>query len=213
MGVGRNFRVVPNGFDIPESKAGGEERPPLAEPYILYLGYLDPRKQPEFLVQAFARCEARRTHKLILAGSDSYGHAGVVSRVIDRNQLNDRVIFWGPAYGQEKWTLLHHASCLGLPSKGEGVPLILCDALGAGLPSVYSAACNFPEIAERGGGIEISDGSVEAWANALDHVCLNQAVRRALHAAARELGKDYTWEAATDKWIQIYDEVLEARKI
>jgi glycosyltransferase involved in cell wall biosynthesis len=205
LGLRQDFEIVHNGYDIPKEHTVSGPPPPRAEPYILYLGYLDPRKQPEFLVKAFAESKARRTHELILAGSDDYGHGAVVRQTIEDCRLGDRVVFWGPAYGADKWNLFRHASCLCLPSQGEGMPLILCEALGAGLPTIYSSACNFPEIAARGAGVEISGWSVETWATALDRVCLDRDRQLALRMAAKGMSADYTWETVSRKWCELYD--------
>lgn len=47
LGLPADFDVVPNGFN-PETLNGAEPGlPPAGQPYLLFLGYLDPRKQPE----------------------------------------------------------------------------------------------------------------------------------------------------------------------
>jgi glycosyltransferase involved in cell wall biosynthesis len=176
----------------------------VAEPYIMFLGPLDPRKQPEVLVGAYGRSQARLSHKLLLVGPDSYGYGGQVVDAIDRLKLRDRVILFGPAQGAEKWQLLSQARCLCLPSRAEGFPLVLCEALGAGLPMIISRECNFTEAADAGAAIEVETPEESAWARALDEVCLNDKVHGTMVEAAQRLAEGYTWEHVIDMWVELY---------
>lgn len=201
LGVVKSPYIIPNGYERHDSHSA-----PLIEGrYILFLGYIDPRKRPEFLVRAFAASRARASSKLVFAGPDAYGFRQVVERVIQECGVEDRVIWYGPAYGAAKWNLLNHAACLGLPSKAEGLPVVMCEALGAGLPSIYSSGCNFPEVQERAAGVQLEEADEERWARAIDEVVLNEPARRCMQQAATEMGQDYAWESIVARWCRHYD--------
>jgi glycosyltransferase involved in cell wall biosynthesis len=205
LGLSQEFIVIPNGYEVP-SRASIHART-TEDPYILFLGYLDPRKQPEFLVRAFARSKACESHKLLIVGPDAYGHEATVRRAMDSCGIAGRVAILGPKYGTDKWDLLRHAACLCLPSLGEGLPVVLCEALGAGIPSVYSKACNFPEVRTHGAGVEVSGFSDAEWAKAMDQVCLDQDTRSSMKAAANRMGVDYSWEHIVARWQGVYDTI------
>jgi glycosyltransferase involved in cell wall biosynthesis len=204
LGLPRPSLAIPNGHDAPTEVTG---TPIVEGPYILFLGYLDPRKQPEFLVRAFACSKAYASHTLVIVGPDAYGHEGIVRAVANECGISDRVNMLGPKYGPEKWNLLRHASCLCLPSRGEGLPVVLCEALGAGLPIVYSKACNFPEVHTQGAGVELDGFSEAEWANAIDRLCLDEATRTNMRAAANRLAGEYSWESIVTRWLDLYDTV------
>jgi glycosyltransferase involved in cell wall biosynthesis len=148
LGLPNSWEVIPNGFQMPEAFNQGQSlgdglvQEPIDEPYILFLGYLDPRKQPELLVKAFARSESRNTHRLVIVGPDAYGHKPSIQRTIRQSGVENKVDLHGPAYGVEKWNLFFGATCMALPSKGEGSPVTIFEALGAGTPVIASAQCN-----------------------------------------------------------------------
>jgi glycosyltransferase involved in cell wall biosynthesis len=204
--------VIPNGYEAPSLDDLGTYARIIHEPYILFLGYLDPRKQPEFLVQAFAKSAACRTHRLVFAGPDTYGHQDLVRRTAQELAVLDRVVFYGAAYGQQKWNLLYNASCLCLPSLGEGLPLVLCEALGAGIPSIFSRECNFQELATHGASVMLREFNPSLWAEAIDRVCLDQISRQAMTLAAKSLQSQYSWAGIVERWCTLYEGLMDMRK-
>jgi glycosyltransferase involved in cell wall biosynthesis len=209
LGLRQPFVVIPNGYEMPADATA--ERLPVESPYILFLGYLDPRKQPEFLVRAFAKSKTAASHKLLIVGPDTYGHETAVRQTVDTCGIRDRVTILGAKYGVEKWNLLRHAACLCLPSRGEGLPVVLCEALGAGVPAVYSKACNFPEVRAVGAGVELDGFSETAWADAIDLVCLDREAQSRMRAAARRMAGEYSWTNIVARWRDLYDAIWKQR--
>ncbi len=205
LGLRQPSVVIPNGHEAPVGQQ--IEVAAVEEPYVLFFGYLDPRKQPEFLVRAFARSKACNSHRLLIVGPDAYGHGATVCQAADACGIGDRVAILGPRYGAEKWSLLRCAACLCLPSRGEGLPVVLCEALGAGIPAVYAESCNFPELGAEGAGIAVGGFSEEEWAAAIDRVCLDGAARASMRAAANRMGASYTWRQMVRRWSDLYDAV------
>jgi glycosyltransferase involved in cell wall biosynthesis len=201
LGVKQAACVIPNGYERQDVLSA-----PLIEgPYVLFFGYIDPRKQPDFLARAFAASRARATHKLVFAGPDAYGFQTTVKRVIQDRGIEDRVVWHGPAYGPSKWNLLSHAACLCLPSRAEGLPVVMSEALGAGLPIVYSKGCNFPDVQAQGAGLQLDRFVEEDWAQAIDSISFDLPMRRRMQQAAKQMGRDYTWDSIATKWCRLYD--------
>lgn len=204
LGLHAPWTVVPNGYSLPPLAPTAF----LAEkPFVLFLGYLDARKQPEFLVRAFAQSTTRFTHQLLFVGPDEYEYRKVIAREVEKQGLGSRVIFAGALYGADKWACLTSAACLCLPSRGEGLPVVMCEALGAGVPQIYSTDCNFNEVASAGAGIMVDGFNPNEWASAIDRVCLHSETADRMRIAAKELSAEYTWQKAIDKWVAIYDSI------
>ena len=196
--------VIPNGFERPSHNDVSANLP---EKYLLYLGYLDPRKQPEFLVRAFAASKSSETHYLVFVGPDNYNHASTINAAIEECNVKDRVVMFGPAYSYLKWAILSKASCICLPSLGEGLPVVLCESLGSGTPSISSVQCNFPALADNGAGYVIDGFDTATWAQAIDLICLNLRVRQEMSNAALLMSKQYEWSSVSDKWIALYNQI------
>jgi glycosyltransferase involved in cell wall biosynthesis len=205
LNLSSRFDVVPNGFDYESGPLSFEQEERLLEsPYILFLGYVDPRKQPEFLVRAFAMTKAKDTHKLVIAGPDPYHYLNVVEREIEKAGLGQKVILYGPAYGSEKWRLLRHAACLCLPSKGEGMPVVLSEGLGSGLPLIISRECNFEEAVGAGAAVIPEPFKEDQWALVMDSICLSEKRRERMAAEALRFSIRFRWENLIAEWVDIY---------
>jgi len=209
LAIGGRPAIVPNGFRLPETEGWRTDAPLLPGRYILYLGYLDPRKQPDLLIRAFARTRARHSCRLVLVGPDAYGFGTVLAKDAAALGIADRVLFHGPAYGADKWNLIANATCLCLPSRAEGMPLVLAEAVGALTPSLFSRACNAAAIAAAGAGIEVPENTIEHWAAAIDAIAVIDARRAAMRQAAARLAPELAWPAIAARWIAVYRSTLE----
>ena len=65
------------------------------------------------------------------------------------------VLFFGPAFGEEKEALLRSADAFILPSFSEGLPMSVLEACSYGLPVVMTPECNLPEGFACGAALEI----------------------------------------------------------
>src|SRR5919201_1065737 len=102
------------------------------------------------------------------------------------NKLGDVVTFTGPVTGADKTELLHTAAVMVVPSADEGQPLVVLEALSAGIPVIAAPVGALPETIEDGreGYLvppEDSDGLAE-------RICLllrEESLRSRMAAAAR----------------------------
>jgi D-inositol-3-phosphate glycosyltransferase len=207
LGVSNRCVVVPNGFKIStgfRSRSSVEN----VKPYIIFLGYLDPRKQPDFLIRAYSSSQARMTHELFLVGPDGYGFEPELRRIANDLGVPGRVRFLGSREGGEKWELLSAASLLCLPSKAEGYPLVLIEAAAVGTPSLFSKACNAADLASAGAGIELEGSNIDEWARAIDAILGDDALSKKLRASALIVSEDYAWKNIAHRWLDIYSHEL-----
>ena len=181
--------VCPNGLD-PQELEGPVPASPLDTPYLLFFGWLDPRKNVDLLIRAFARAGGGVDGwKLALVGPDGYGHAGSLRKLVDRTGLDDRVVFPGMVRGEEKTAWLKNAGLFLLPSKGEGLSVAMLEALACGVPCLLSPGCNYAEI-EEGAGAVVAPNE-DAWASAMVEWIGSEERRAAAASGARALFEEH----------------------
>ena len=202
-GLPRITEIVPNGVaPLTDDYLASLERP-IASPFLLYFGYLDPRKQPILLAKAFAASQAAKTHKLVLAGPDAYDHQSEIEAAVKRLGIDEQVIFTGGIYGEDKWPWIRHARCMCLPSKGEGQPLVLLESFTAGTPVICSKLCNVS--VGKCGQVLDSNNPLE-WAKAIDRLVTGDEATQRQYA--REFGKSFEWPRITSRMIDCYKTLL-----
>lgn len=110
------------------------------DPYILYLGRGDKRKNINGLIKAFRtlKHDHQILHKLILAGPN-------VGYKITKDLGRD-VVCTGYINDSRKWELLKNADVFVFPSFYEGFGIPILEAQKVGTPVVCSSTSSMPEI-------------------------------------------------------------------
>jgi glycosyltransferase involved in cell wall biosynthesis len=136
--------AIPNPVAIPAEPA----RPDTSRPTIVSLGRVGERKGSQTLVQAFARVAERHPDiRLVLAGDGDLQPVLGSARALGVDERVELPGWVGPA---ERARILGTASVFALPSREEGLPVALLEAMAYGLPSVVSPVGGIPDAFEDG---------------------------------------------------------------
>jgi glycosyltransferase involved in cell wall biosynthesis len=155
------FRPLPR----PEVEAFRARRA-LPDRFILYLGTLEPRKNLNTLIRAFAALHPPPSSlHLILAGAKGWLYHDLFALVQQLN-LTDRVIFPGFVPADELVLWYNAAEVFAYPSSYEGFGIPVAEALACGRPVVTSNVSSLPE-AGGDAAILVAPHDVEALAAAL----------------------------------------------
>ncbi|HSC92031.1 MAG TPA: glycosyltransferase family 1 protein [Gaiellaceae bacterium] len=181
--------VTPNGVDPAFSprRAPGEEE---GEPYLLFVGAIQERKDP----LAAADAAAAVGLPLVVAGPKKEPS---LARELERRGA--RVL--GYVSKAELATLYRGASALLLPSRFEGFGLPVLEAMASGTPVVAAPEPALREVA--------GDAALYAERGELaDAVRRALAERDALRAAGLERAKAFSWRETARRTVAAYKEVL-----
>jgi glycosyltransferase involved in cell wall biosynthesis len=149
--IRRDYRVdavgvLPNvtgGLVVEEPEAAAA---PEGEPgYLLFVGRLRIRKGVEVLLEALRDI---RGATLRIAGDGE--HRGRLERRVSELGLGSAVTFLGSCDAGRVRRLLAGAAALVVPSIYEGMPLVVLEAMAAGVPVVASAVSGIPEVVVDG---------------------------------------------------------------
>ena len=178
---------IPNGIDPvtrSESTSFLERHGIRQGEYLLAVGRLTPEKGLEYLVEAANRLP--QVQQVVIAGASD--HDSAYRELLQRLDINEKVIFTGFTTGEDLRQLYSHARCFVLPSVNEGFPMVMLEAMAYGLSILCS---DIPGTRQ----VELPE---EDYFTVRDVDSLSAALSRQLAASDKgqhyELDK-YNWDA------------------
>jgi glycosyltransferase involved in cell wall biosynthesis len=123
---------------------------PMAEPYFVFLGTIEPRKNHWMVLQIWRRLVEQTSAKaprLVVIGQRGWECENVVDLLERCQELRGFVIEADACSDAELVTYLRHAQALLFPSFAEGYGLPVIEALSLGVPVIASDLPVFREIA------------------------------------------------------------------
>ncbi len=200
--------VIPNGVDPHVPVAWDPAIFPMLRPgeYFLFLGRLVPEKGLETLVAAANAARSRLP--VVITGGAAYT-TGFVSQ-LRRAASEAQVIFTGPRFGLEKRMLLGHARAFVFPSRVEGLPLALMEAMAAGLPLLTSDIAPNEEVHGGLAGWRVPVDDVAAWARALQKAesAPAEAMTRMGELGRARVLERFGWDDVAARTMAVYERVM-----
>lgn len=179
------IRLIRYGIDLDRYRPAPAS-PPSVQKKILFCGRLDPAKRPLLLVDIALELRKLRPQcdfRFLVAGDGP-----------ERDPLRIRLrhagledLFEVLGHIDETPPLFAKSDVLVLPSKSEGIPIVVLEAFAAGRPVVCSEVGAINEVVDETSGILIQPGVAETtlFAAALHRLFEDESLRRSMGAAAR----------------------------
>jgi glycosyltransferase involved in cell wall biosynthesis len=174
---------------------------------VLTVARLVAAKGIDVLLDALGRLERRG----VPVDADVVGDGPDRERLAARARelgLDGRVRLVGAASQEHVRELLAGATVFCLPSFSEGVPVVLMEAMAAGLPVVATGITGVPELVEEGrSGVLVPPGRADLLADALERVLeATPAERDAMGAAGRaRVEADFDQARSAERLLALLD--------
>ncbi|MEI6985419.1 MAG: glycosyltransferase family 4 protein [Rhodospirillaceae bacterium] len=201
FGGGRRVVIIPNPLptmmDAPTQPP--TTRPLATRPCIIAAGRMTAQKGFDLLLEAFSRVAADHpTWSLIILG-DGEQRAALTNRA-NAPDLAGRVLL--PGVVDDPAAVMRGADLFMLPSRFEGFPNVLCEAMACGLPVIAADCDSGPRdiVTDGVDGLLIPPDDIDALAAALDRLLADAALREKLAAAAPALSVRLALPAILARW-------------
>ena len=205
--------VIYNGVDT--GRFGKTTSP--REPFVLFVGGMESRKGLEFAIQTL-EILVKKGRGIRLIAIARPGFKGVESRawfdhLIERCGLVGKVEIHELVDDEELTRLYATASIFFLPTRMEGWGLSIMEAMASGCPIISTPVGGITELVHSGeNGLLVPVGDVHGFAEAIERLLDDKALRDRLCAAAKETVKGFSWDASAEKTIELYNRIISSRR-
>lgn len=210
--------VALNGADLTRfSPIAGENEPPelaarglASGKYLLSVGRLEPRKNHQSLVEAYALLKGQ-VPPLVLIGQRDFNFDGVFE-AINRLGLKERVHVLENVSDTELPILYQHCQVFAYPAYAEGFGMPPLEAMAAGVPVVSSNTTAIPEVVGDAG-LLVTPDDVPMLAKAIQKILDNPEESMRLKKAGRERALSFTWSGPAKNVREQYLAAMSAQKV
>jgi glycosyltransferase involved in cell wall biosynthesis len=172
-----------------------------SQAYLLYVGNLEPRKNPHRLLEAWgmAQCSVPEEIELVVAGAQ--GSSRVFEKVL-LGAIPPRVHFTGYVPDEHLPALYAGSLALVYPSLYEGFGLPPLEAMACGTPVVTSASTSLPEVVGDAA-ILVDAGDTRSIADGMIRIVSSRALREDMRRRGFARVKGFTWERTARETLQV----------
>jgi glycosyltransferase involved in cell wall biosynthesis len=185
----------------------------ISQPYVLYLGAIEPNKNIHTLVEAFASLPPADA-RLVIAGrwrgQSARGYKSELEALGERRGCRERMIFTDHVSNEERLYLLNGAAMLVFPSLSEGFGLPPLEAMACGAPAIAASNPAVREICD-GAALLVPPDDVEALTGAMRSVLTDPSLAAELTERGFERAAQFDWQSAARRLRDVYSEVLTAQ--
>ena len=210
-GVRGELDVIPNGFspvEDPSEKPQGLSDRDGGRPLISFVGRMSFQKGLDVLMDAMDSYDGDPGFDLAIAGKGE-----LTDWLIQRHSessAKQHISVLGLVSDSEKRWLYEESACIVIPSRFEGLPTVLLEAMHSGTPVIMADVNGLGAMVEGcGSGLSVP---------CEDHVSLASAMKEAINAdpevisqwasSGKEASREYQWDSVTESILGVYRRVV-----
>lgn len=180
--------------------------------HLFFMGHISKEKGIIDLLDAISLLPSREMENLhvdLVGDPVSKMELDEIEQYIRNKEISEVVKVWKAEFGEEKIARFSKADILVLPSHHEGMPIVILEAMAAGLPVIASAVGGIPDIIQDGiNGLLVPAHSPQELAAAIQTLHRDASLQSGMGKANREAAcKLYDINFYVEKLAEIYRQV------
>ncbi len=182
---------------------------PTDQKYFLSLSTLEPRKNIESTIRAFASMvqqEKIEDLNLVLVGTKGWDFDAIFKEIEVNPNIKNKIIITGYAADEDLAALYSSARGFVYPSHYEGFGLPPLEAMQCGIPVISSNNSSIPEVVGDAG-ILVDSNDVTSISISMLKIYQDDAFHKDLAKKALIQASKFSWEKFTNEHIQIYKQI------
>ena len=169
------------------------------ENFISFVGRLDREKNAIALLEIFKKANVSNDWKLQIIGDGS--ERKNLEQFVEKNQLQDRVIFYGTKTSDEILELLRKSKIFGFTSLKEALPTVLVESMFCG-NAIVSYNCDYgpSDIINEKNGFLINLNNQQAFKTALEKLINDKSLMNKMAQNSISYSQEWKKEEVLKKW-------------
>jgi glycogen(starch) synthase len=198
-------QIIPNGVDANQFTLPNERNWDPTE--MLFVGRLVYQKGIDLLIEALSGLKSH-SWRLNLVGIGP--HQPFLEDLAKKRGILDRIDFKGWLSGTTLIQEYKKANVFVFPSRHEGMPNAVLEAMACGLPVVATQIAGNQELVIPGEtGLLVPPDDVTSLNAALDSILTNSETRMKMGAAGRKLVEDeFTWDRTASQYLAVMQKII-----
>jgi glycosyltransferase involved in cell wall biosynthesis len=179
----------------------------LNNPYILFVGAIEPKKNIELLIRAYSACRKKLPDvELVIAGKRAWKFESVF-HLIDSLNLKDAIRILDFVPYEDLPALYSSAEVFVFPSRYEGFGLPPLEAMKCGTPVITSDVSSLPEIVGKDG-MTVSPEDHDKLAESICKIISDTSFRSDYSRYCLHRAEMFSWENTARKTLKVYESVI-----
>ena len=197
------FVCIPNGVETARFKP--IERPPNPKIKVLFIGRLIPRKGFARVVLSLPKVRETTNVPFEIEVVGTGAAQAELDGLAESLGVSDLIRYVGMVPYNQLEKAYQYADIFILTSLSEGMPSVILEAMGCGLPVIASNVGGNNEIVRDGeNGFLVEGDDIETLARHLAELINDQELRRRFGARSREISLGYDWKEIMGTYNQLY---------
>jgi glycosyltransferase involved in cell wall biosynthesis len=174
--------------------------------YFLFVGTLEPRKNIEFILAAFAFLKPEHHGiGLVVVGDVGWKNKATLKK-LESHIFNSRIHLTGYVTTDRLLSIYKNALCLLFPSLYEGFGFPILEAMACGTPVITSNVSSMPEVAGDAA-LLVDPYDVHALVEAMDKIIKDGNLRAHLISKGFERVKQFSWDRCARETLGVFERV------
>lgn len=207
-GKTRVVHLAGQSLDLAQRSEAGERT---AQPYILSVATLEPRKNHVALLDAFHHLRERGIAlRLVLTGSSGWRN-GTIYKHPALDLYGDDIVFTGVVSRTQLADLYRSALAFVYPTLYEGFGMPALEALAAGVPTIVGRNSCLPEVLGDAAYYVSAHPTGAEIAKAVESLVTDRDLHSALSSKGRQRAGEFSWRKTAAETLDVYEDVLRRR--